>query len=621
MTKTFKTGELALAAKESMNEHIDRTVKRYSALFSLPSHTTILIELFAACLFSGILIQTTLHMAQTYGLALGLALGSTFFALTLASDFIIHFSSAETDPVFDLRRCSALSVYSLLLWVVLITLGVLSDLFIPGIWLRFFLLGFCAALALRLLVFSAVSFAGLAKVAAYAALQPVLYMVSVIYTLSAVTTLDVGMSLVVFSFLSVLVTVTATFVYMFSIDRVGLAVLGVGSFSVLKAFMATWTEDLNAPFERLFERFSQVSEIQVSALLFRNNKKVVKAIMIVPAFHPGPFKNIGSSGLPYTIQNEVENKIRNCIALVPHGLSGHNLDLATQAENQLVLERTLKLIETSDFGTNATPSLYMKISGATVGCQIINSCALLTLTLAPETMEDLPPELNQMLINEAKNNGFPTAIAVDAHNSINGPFKIDEATKPLLEAAFASLQKASKLKAVDFQIGVARETPKEFGLKEGMGPGGIAVLVVKVGGQTTAYVTIDGNNMITGLREKILATLAEIGINEGEVFTTDTHVVNAVVLNARGYHPVGEAMNQDVLIDYVKRAARSALENLEPAEAAWATDIVSNVKVIGEQQIAAMSTLLDKAMKRARNLAILVFPFAAAVLAALLMLL
>jgi len=604
-----------------MNEHIDRTVKRYSALFSLPPHRTLLVELFVACLFSGLLIQITLHLPQPSGLALGLSLGTTLFALTLAAVFIIRLSSVKSDPLFNFRRCSALSVYSLLLWIVLIIFGTFADFYVPGVWLKFFLLGFCAALALRLLIFSAASFAGLAKIAVFAALQPILYVISVMYTVSAATTFSVDVTLLIFIFLSASVTAVATSVFVFSIDRVGRAILGVGSFSVLRAFLASWAEDVIAPFERLFERFSQVSEVQLSALLFRDSRKAVKAAMIVPAFHPGPFKSVGSSGLPYMIQVEVESRIKDCVALVPHGLSGHNLDLATQAENQVVLERTLKLIEASDFGATATPTLYMKRNGATVGCQIINSCALLTLTLAPETMEDLPPELNKMLINEAKSNGISTAIAVDAHNSINGSFKIDEAIKPLREAAFASLQKASRLKATGFQIGVARETPKEFGLGEGMGPGGIAVLVVKVEDRTTAYVTIDGNNMITGLRERILAALDQMGINEGEVFTTDTHVVNAVVLDARGYHPVGEAMNHDLLIDYVKKATRRALEDLEPAEAAWATDTVSSVKVIGEQQIAAMSTLLDKAMKRARNLAITVFPLAAVVLATLLLLL
>jgi len=610
-----------LAAKKSMNEYIDKTVKRYSALFTLPSHRTLLIELFAACLLSGILITTALRLAQPYGLVLGLALGTTFYVLTGASDFVIHFNSLKKDPVFSFRRCTALSVYSLLGWLVLILAGTLVNQFVAGIWFRFFVLGFCAALALRLLVFLTVSFASLVKVIAFSALQPFLYMVSVVYMAWATTAFSLDLPLLAFFILSAVVTVTAVSAYVYSIDRVGRAILGVGSFSVLKAFLATWTEDLNTPFERLFELFSQESKIQVSALSFRNNKGVVKAIMIVPAFHPGPFKNIGSSGLPYQIQKAVEDKFNGCTVMVPHGLSGHNLDLATKVENQLVLERTLKLTEVSRFGADATPFLHIKRNGASVGCQVFNGCALLTLTLAPETMEDLPPELNHVIIKAAKKSRLSTAIAIDAHNSINGPFKVDEVVKPLEEAALTSLEKVSKLKAGEFQAGVARVTPEGFGLREGMGPGGIAVLVVKTGDQMVAYVTIDGNNMITGLREKILAALAEIGIGGGEVFTTDTHMVNAVILNARGYHPVGEVMDHEVLIGYVKRAAMSAIEDLEAAEAAWATDTVSNVKVIGEQQIAAMSTLVDKAMKRARNLAVLIFPFASAFLGALLLVL
>ena len=605
-----------------MNEHIDETVKRYSALFTLPAHRTLLIELFVASLLSGILITTTLRLAQPYGLVLGLILGVTFFVLTLASDFVIHFSSVNVDPVFSFRRCTALSVYALLGWVGLTIAGVLANHLVPEIWFRFLILGFCAALALRLLVFLAVSFASTAKIVVFAGLQPALYTVSVAYTASVASMFNLDLVLLTFFILSTFVTVTAVCVYVYAIDRVGLAVLGVSSFSVLKAFMANWTADLNAPFERLFERFSQESEIQLSALSFRNNRSAIKATMIVPAFHPGPFKNIGSSALPYLIQKAVESKFKDCIVMVPHGLSGHNLDLATQAENQLVLERTLKLIETfSRFGAGATPFLYIRRNGASVGCQVFNGCALLTLTLAPETMEDLPPELNHLIVGAAKKGRLAAAIAIDAHNSINGPFRIDEAIKPLQEAALASLERACKLEAVEFQVGVAQVMPTEFGLKEGMGPGGIAVLVVKTGDQTTAYVTIDGNNMITGLREKILAALAETGISGCEVFTTDTHMVNAVVLNARGYHPVGEAMNHEILVGYIKQATMSAIENLEPAEVSWATDTVQKVKVIGEQQIAAMSTLLDKSMKRARNLAVSVFPLAGAVLAALLLLL
>ncbi len=607
-----------MTAQRSMSEHIDQTVKRYSALFTLPSYRMVVVELFVACTFVGVLVSTALHLSQPYGLVLGLSLGVSFFALTLATDFIIHLSSVKVDPVFNMRRCSALSFYSILSWSVVTVLGVLVNVIFPDVWFRFFILGFCAALALRLIVLLAVSFARFPKIAVSAGLQPLLWMVSVTYTASVTSTFSLSVPLLTFFLASAAITVVTVLAYMYPIDRVGVSILGIGSFSVLRAFMANWAEDLNAPFEQLFERFSQQSEIRISLLSFRNAEGNIKATIIVPALHPGPFKNIGSSGLPYMIQGAVENKLNDCIAMIPHGLSGHNLDLATQRENQLVLEKTLELTDVSDFGSGASPPIRIKRNGASVGCQVFNNCVLVTLTLAPQTMEDLPPELDAAIIEAAKKNGFSTAVAVDAHNCINGPFRIEDSLMPLQEAALACLEKASKLRSVDLEVGVSRVHPKQYALKEGMGPGGVAVLVVRTGDKTTGYVTIDGNNMITGLREEILLALSELGISEGEVFTTDTHAVNAVVMNARGYHPVGEAMDHAVLTDYVKEAAKDALKNLEPAQAAWSVGVVPNVKVIGEQQIAAMSTLLDKAMRRARNLAILVFPLVAVLLVALL---
>jgi predicted neutral ceramidase superfamily lipid hydrolase len=154
-----------------------------------------------------------------------------------------------------------------------------------------------------------------------------------------------------------------------------------------------------------------------------------------------------------------------------------------------------------------------------------------------------------------------------------------------------------------------------------MGPGGIIVTIVKVAGQKIAYVTIDGNNMISGLREKILSALSETGIDDGEVFTTDTHAVNAVVLDARGYHPVGEAMDNETLIKHIKHAAAQALANLESAEVSWRIDKVPKVKVIGEKQIEAMCTLVDKAVQTAKRSAVSIFPLAGIILGILLFLL
>lgn len=409
----------------------------------------------------------------------------------------------------------------------------------------------------------------------------------------------------IFFLLSIVTVLVTVFIFIFYINRLGVKALGIDSFAILKAFLANWTEDMNTPFEEIFDRIGQERNIQLSALSFRNSKQIIKAMLIIPAFHPGPFKNVGSSALPYTIQTALENKMQHCIVSVPHGLSGHDLDIATQAQNQLILDKIFTLSNVSDFSSFATPLVRIKRNGAAVSCQVFNGCALVTLTLAPETMEDLPLELNTFITEEARKCKFSTAIAIDAHNSIEGPFKINEAIKLLQEAAVESLHKASENKPINFQIGAARVIPKEFNLQDGMGPSGITAFVVRVCSQTTAYITIDGNNMISGLREKILLALTEIGVNEGEVFTTDTHMVNAVDLSSRGYHPIGEVMNQEKLIKNVKQVVVAALNDLEPVEAAWKTEKVPNVKVIGGKQIEAMCMLVDAAAKRAKKMGLL----------------
>lgn len=610
-----------MAAQKSMSDYINKAVERYSSLFKLPSHKTILTELFVVSLFFGIVISVPLK-SYPYNLALGLTLGVILFALNLMADYLTHRGNPKADPVFNWRRCSALSLYSLLFWSILVSVGSVANLFSVGMWFRFFLLGFCAAVALRLLVYSAVSFAGTGRIILLAVVLPALNIVPVAYTALTWNAVQLDSSLLAFSALSIIVTSVTIFSFMFTINRVGKQIIGVNSLSVLKAFLATWTEDLNAPFEHLFARFSQERNIELSVLSFRDKKGNVKALMVVPAFHPGPFKNLGSSDLPYNIQKALESKMgENCVVSVPHGLSGHDLDLATQEENQLVLERVLKLSDVVDFGKDASPCLRIKKNGASVTCQAFNKCAFVTLTLAPETMEDLPVELNSAIAKVSKKNGLSTAIAVDAHNSIQGPFKIEEAIDPLEEAASISLQRVSESPVTDFQVGAAKVTPQGFSLKDGIGPGGVIALVVSVGKQTTGYITIDGNNMVSGLRERILSALSELGINEGEIFTTDTHAVNAVVLDARGYHPLGEAIDHETLIKYIKEATTKALANLEPAEVGWRTETVPNVKVIGEKQIQALCMLVDKASKRARNAAITILPIAAGVLAALLMLL
>ena len=603
-------------AYSSLDEYISKAVKRYSSLFTLPSHVTMAILLGALCLLGGVL--AILPFQPSYdGLTLSITFGGIFLFFTLASDFVISRSSMKRDPIFNLRRCSALSLFSCLIWFGVIFLGSLISVFLenPNLWIKFFFLGFCGALMLRLLVFFTTSFADFGTMFFSSLLQPALCTIPIFFT-GSVIGYGLEVQLPIFLLVSIIIALLTVFFFIYFLDRVGKRTLGIASSSMFKAFFANWAEGLNAPLEVFFEKLGSEQNVRVSTLTFRTHKRI-KAVMVVPALHPGPFKNLGSSLLPSLIQTTLENKLQ-CVVSVPHGLVGHELDLSSQFQNQRVVKGILGFIDSSPNYSKATPFVRTRKNEATASCQIFEDCVLLTLTIAPKTMEDLPQELDSFIVKEAEKQGL-SALVIDAHNSIEGPFNVDEAVVSLRKASVASLKKALSYERSSFEVGAATVVPREFTVKEGMGPGGISVIVTRVGDQKAAYVTIDGNNMISGLRERILSELGGIGIVDGEVLTTDTHAVCGVVRTARGYHPLGEVMDQSKLINYIRQATINALGNLEPAEASWRTEIIPNVNVIGEKRIAELCLVADRTAKQAKRLAMSLFSAASVLLILLFM--
>ena len=602
----------------SLDEPVSKAVKRYSSLFTLPSHVSIIILLGVLCLLGGFLAILPLQPSFD-GFVPSLTFGTLFLFLTLASDFIIHKSSMKRDPVFNLRRCSALSLFSCLIWFGIILVGSMMSAFFedPNLWIKFFFLGLYGALMLRLLVFSTTSFADFERTLFSSLLQPALCIIPIFFT-SSIIGYSLDARFPAFLLISVFTAVLTVFLFKYFLDRVGRGALGMASSSLFKAFFANWSEGLNAPLEVFFEKLGNEQDVDVSILTFGTNKGV-KAVMVVPALHPGPFKNLGSSLLPSLIQNTLEGKL-GCVVSVPHGLVGHELDLSSQFQNQRVVKSILGFANSATNYSRATSFVRTRKNEATASCQIFGECALLTLTVAPKTMEDLPQELNSFIIEEAAKLGF-SALVIDAHNSIEGFFNISEAVDSLREAAVTSLKKAVKKERSSFEIGAATVLPEEFTAKEGLGPGGISVIVTKIDAQKAAYVTIDGNNMISGLRERILSELGKLGIADGEVLTTDTHAVCGIVRTARGYYPIGEAMDQSKLINYIRQAVSNALDNLEPAKASWQIETIPNVNVIGEKWIRELSLVADETAKQAKRVALSLFPMASLLLLLFLMLL
>jgi putative membrane protein len=269
--------------------------------------------------------------------------------------------------------------------------------------------------------------------------------------------------------------------------------------------------------------------------------------------------------------------------------------------------------------TKASPFVKVTNGLATACCQVFGKFALISFTLAPKTIEDLPEEVGIFVRDEAKRQGLDLCAVVNAHNSINGEAEMERSMDSLKNVAHQCLKEAVSLGQLPFEVGAATVLPKEFSLEDGMGAGGITVIVVKSDVQKSAYVVIDGNNMISGLREEILESLIALGIDNGEVFTTDTHSVSALILGKQGYHPVGEAMDRRKLVDYIKNLTLKAITNLQPAEASCQSITVADVTVLGGKQLETLCLLIDKGLQTAKRIVVPVFLTAGLVLMSLLL--
>jgi len=605
-----------VATENSMNHSINKAAKHYGSLFFLPTFKKALLAVAALCI--GIVGLSTFALFQSVdGLINSLLLGISLFAVTILSDYIIS-KIVLHDPIYVLRRTVALSLFGWVFCLPFIILGVVfGATFNLWWWIKLCLLGFAAVLTLRFVVFLATSSVGILRRLLASLLQPFLCIAAFLFFWTRLASVN-PLQILPFLLISPIACCAAAYLFTLIINRLGQRMYGVPAMPIFRAFMLNWVVALNAPLEELLEKLGEDADVEVSFLKFDASKP--KAAIIVPLVHPGPFKNIGSSLLPSMLKRDFEQKF-NCAACVPLGILGHELDLASQAQNHRIIDNVLASAEFEAAADKATPLVKATDGEVTAVCQVFGNTAFLSFTLAPKTTEDLPQELGRIVREEAEKCGLDCAVVVNAHNSIDDTESMEESLDALRAVAADCLRKAVALPTKPFEVGAATVYPREFSLQDGMGSGGITAVVVKVAGQKSVYVVIDGNNMISGLREKILSALASSGFDESEVLTTDTHAVSAVVLGRRGYHPVGEAMNHDLLISYIIEAAKAAAAKLESCRAGCKRLVVPKVRVIGQARLESLSLLVDTALKKAKQIVVPIFAFEGLLLILLLALL
>lgn len=376
---------------------------------------------------------------------------------------------------------------------------------------------------------------------------------------------------------------------------------------LLRAFIEAWSEGSRSSLEEYLYHIGTSRELAVDTLSFHSPTGDNLAVVAVPYIHPGPFRSVGSSELPHFIMEHLELSFR-CPVVVPHGVSTHAKDLARSEDMKLIVDA---LITNKGGRASAlcSPMFRAEKGMAKATCQIFGDTALLTLTLSPKSFDDLPEELGCRIADASRRLGISTII-IDAHNSILKEFGYENSDiEALYTAAMEAIQRARREPQKEFSVGIFRVTPRDWGPREGMGPGGIAVLAIRlVDGRTYLYVVLDGNNLVSGLRERMMEALIPLGVEELEILTTDTHVVSAIGASDKGYHPIGEMMDNERLIEYVVEAAKASMSNIRRGYASYYRTSLSGLRVLGEGGLELLSNILDSGFSLFKKWSLILMP-------------
>ena len=410
----------------------------------------------------------------------------------------------------------------------------------------------------------------------------------------------------------------AVYVFIVAVDRPWKRSLGVSLLDFLRGFVGHVAEG-SRELEEFFQELGEEALVPVSVLSFRRvaderdeavdddgDRESVddtgdgpgseKARFVLPMIHPGPMGEIGGGNFP-------ERVATDCSGLVfpPHATAGHDFNLVTEREVDTILDAARTAADRIIYDDVATRSVRVKSGEASMLGQAFGDDALLISTYAPGFADDIEYGVGLSATAEARTSGLDDVVLVDAHNSndgLSGPDlgHVTPGSKrafDMIGAAGISGQRLSTADRHGLELGVAwDETP--WTPADGIGPLGVRVAVTAVDDQETAYVLIDGNNMDPGLRGELVEALVEggtpeesrvAGVDEAEVMTTDTHIVNTVEAD----NQVGAAIDWDELRTLVCELLVEARADLEPVEAGVAVER-AEVTVFGNDRTETLAS-------------------------------
>ena len=510
-----------------------------------------------------------------------LLLGMIFLTVT---NFLDYYALRGT-PLNKISKVLHISAFANLLWFFTVLTGAASDVLFSknANSANYIIEGMSLAIGLRIGIFTSVFGSGLGRAIVVSFIQPLIFLFAFGDSMSfyrSVISSPVGLGFGVW-------LIGIVIIWTIIADRAGRPRVQ-STFRLLQAFLAAWTENKRDSMEKIAESKAHYELIDTYLIKFIP-VDFNEVSIVVPQIHPGPFSPIGGSDLPYVLYN-----LFSRTALILHSVSDHSFNIPSKNELEKYVT-TLSKQTTLEAGNSCSIPAEVKIGESSVRGIAFGNIVMVILSMAPKGMEDVPETVGSMIREYASQLGIKNILIVDSHNAM-GDIPKAEDSKNLIMAGKQCLEKLKDAEQYVFKVGFANSEDiySKILPAEDLGQAGLAVIVIEVREKRYLLGWADSNNMENGLREHIIDSLNNKGIEMIEVCTSDTHSTSGK-RTRQGYYPLGNISSHSKIAEIffeissksIKTAAISKFELLLTK---------SKIKVMGKDQLDDYSSALDKSM-------------------------
>jgi len=560
--------------------------------------TPVVVSIFAAIAIASAgvsLLVAGENLVQT------LVFASAVFLLPgLAGELVNSALLLRKDRILDFRRLMGVEVISILpMGAVLLLFSIIGVLLgATRLWEDGFLIGLAVSLPVRFLTPMAMS--SMSSWRKLSAGMPTALLTTIMFLIlsqflssgSSPTVIQVGVLVAS----GLVLSAAGVSLIIRRVEIEGGAEIHHSPMGLFRSFLDHWLRKTPTALEERLLSLSTEGSIETKILSFSGRDSGPIASLVVSNFHPGPYRDMGSGGLPSELKQSLEETQRGVVQ-VPHGISSHKLNIVSHRDIDRLLSAARENYPSEHLIRKASSMIRGREGEAIVSGQAFGNVALLTITLAPEEMEDLPTVVSGEIEKEASTRGFEVLV-IDAHNSLVGQPSITPLqAERIITAAVRVLDRLKALSQDPFKVGSAYDALDTYGLKDGIGPGGLSVLVLKTESDTVSYITIDGNNMQQGLRDRIVQSVKDIGVSDAEVMTTDTHLVTGLVRSPLGYYPVGAALPTASFVTQITQTVQKAVANLEESSAG-VSKFSLQMQVLGSETFQSITSFIGRVARQ-----------------------